>query len=172
MTTLELRSPTTEATRALGRALARHLRPGDVLSLAGELGAGKTCLVQGLAGGLGSEERVTSPTFLLARTLPTDPPLVHADAWRLDRVADLLDLGDEVLDDDSVTVLEWGDAVAAVLPADRLEVTLALAADADLTQQGEADLPRDVTLVGHRDWAPRLAAAAADLRVALAGTDA
>jgi len=165
---LALRSATADATRALGAAIAHLLRPGDVLALAGELGAGKTCLVQGIARALGHTERVTSPTFLLARTLPTDPPLVHADAWRLDRMADLFDLGDEVLDDDVVTVLEWGDAVDAVLPADRLQVTLALAHDAPLDVPGDVDLPRDVLLVAHGGWVERLTAAEPALRAAVA----
>jgi tRNA threonylcarbamoyladenosine biosynthesis protein TsaE len=165
--TLALTSPTAGTTRALGRALGALVRPGDVLALAGELGAGKTCLVQGVAAALGHDGRVTSPTYLLARTLPTDPPLVHADAWRLDRVADLLDLGDEVLDDDVVTVLEWGDAVEAVLPVDRLEVRLVLAVDELDAGSDDDDLPRTVTLVGHGDWARRLDDAAGALGAAV-----
>lgn len=127
--------------------------------LAGELGAGKTCLVQGLAAALGSDERVTSPTYLLARRLATTPPVVHADAWRLDRVGDLLDLGDELLDDDVVTVLEWGDAVAAVLPDDRVELDLVVVGD-------DADAPRRITVRGRGGWSSRLEAVAPALHAA------
>lgn len=155
---LTLVSGSPDATRALGAALASALRPGDVVVLAGELGAGKTCLVQGLAAALGHDGRVTSPTFLLARRLDTTPPVVHADAWRLDRVGDLLDLGDELLDDDVVTVLEWGDAVAEVLPTDRVEVDLVVDGD-------HADAPRRVTVSGIGSWAQRLV----DLSEALHG---
>jgi len=147
--TLTLVSRSPDATRALGAALAGAVQPGDVVVLAGELGAGKTCLVQGFAAALGHDDRVTSPTFLLARRLDTEPPVVHADAWRLDRVGDLLDLGDDLLDDDVVTVLEWGDAVAAVLPADRIEVDLVVDGD-------HADAPRSITLTGRGAWAERL----------------
>lgn len=154
-----------DATRALGAALATELQPGDVVVLAGELGAGKTCLVQGLAAALGHDGRVTSPTFLLARRLDTVPPVVHADAWRLDRVGDLLDLGDELLDDDVVTVLEWGDAVAEVLPADRIEVDLVVDGD-------HADAPRRVTVTGSGTWQQRLDGLAGALHAAVDAPDA
>lgn len=158
---LTLVSGSPDATRSLGAALAAALRPGDVVVLAGELGAGKTCLVQGLAAALGHDDRVTSPTFLLARRLETTPPVVHADAWRLDRVGDLLDLGDELLDDDVVTVVEWGDAVAEVLPTDRIEVDLVVDGD-------HADAPRQVTVTGRGAWAQRLDDLADALRSAVA----
>lgn len=167
--TVQLVSSSPASTRAVGAVLAAALRPGDVVVLAGELGAGKTCLVQGLAAALGHDDRVTSPTFLLARRLDTTPPVVHADAWRLDRVGDLLDLGDELLDDDVVTVLEWGDAVAEVLPADRVELDLVI--DGDLLEESPmaaADASRTITLTGHGAWADRLAALADDLRAAVA----
>ena len=157
--TLVSRSP--DATRALGAALAAALRPGDVVVLAGELGAGKTCLTQGLAAALGHTDRVTSPTYLLARRLATTPPVVHADAWRLDRVGDLLDLGDDLLDDDVVTVLEWGDAVAEVLPDDRLELDLVVDGD-------DADAPRRVAVTPHGGWAARLNEVAPAMRAAVA----
>ncbi len=164
---VQLASGTPDATRRVGAALAAALRPGDVVVLAGELGAGKTCLVQGLAGALGHAGRVTSPTFLLARRLDTTPPVVHADAWRLDRVGDLLDLGDELLDDDVVTVLEWGDAVAEVLPTDRVELDLVIAGDLlASTPADAADAPRHITVTGHGAWAARVAALADDLRAA------
>ena len=167
--TLTLTSTTPTATRAVGAALAAALRPGDVVVLAGELGAGKTCLVQGLAAALGHTDRVTSPTFLLARRLDTTPPVVHADAWRLDRVGDLLDLGDELLDDDVVTVLEWGDAVAEVLPGDRVELDLVIAGDLQAaTPADAAAAPRTITVTGHGAWGGRLADLAADLEAAAA----
>lgn len=159
---VRLRSTSPATTRAVGAALARELRAGDVVVLAGELGAGKTCLVQGIAAALGHHGRVTSPTFLLARRLDTTPPIVHADAWRLDRVADVLDLGDELLDDDVVTVLEWGDAVAEVLPDDRW--TIELVVDGD-----DADAPRVLDVSAGGDAADRLEAVAGELGAAASG---
>lgn len=120
-----------EATRALGARLAPALRAGDLLVLSGPLGAGKTSLVQGLAAGLGVRGRVTSPTFVLARTHPGPLPLVHVDAYRLrDGGAAALDL--DHLDDldldtaltDAVTVVEWGEGLVEALADARLSVLL------------------------------------------------
>lgn len=124
---VETRDP--ERTRALASAIAPLLVAGDVVALAGELGAGKTCLVQGLAAGLGVAERVTSPTFVLVRSYRGRLPLVHCDVYRLERLADVTDLGDEVMDPDAVTCIEWGDTVAPLLPEDLL--TLEVAIDGD-----------------------------------------
>jgi tRNA threonylcarbamoyladenosine biosynthesis protein TsaE len=116
-------------TRRVAAQVARHLRPGGVVSLSGELGAGKTCFVQGVATELGVEVPVTSPTFVLVKHYAGRLPLVHCDVYRLDRLSDLLELGDEVLAPDVVTLVEWGDAVAALLPTDRVEVDLRSASD-------------------------------------------
>lgn len=140
---LLLRSSDPDQTRALAAAVASVLAPGDVVALSGELGAGKTCFVQGAAARLGIEGRVTSPTFTLVRTYLDAPvPVVHCDVYRLDRLQDVLDLGDEVLAPDVVTFVEWGDAIASVLPDDRLEieVTIADAGDPDgVPEPGDAD---------------------------------
>jgi tRNA threonylcarbamoyladenosine biosynthesis protein TsaE len=124
---LLLRSPDPDQTRALAAAVASVLTPGDVVALSGELGAGKTCFVQGAARRLGVEGPVTSPTFMLVRTYLDAPvPVVHCDVYRLNRLQDVLDLGEDVLAPDVVTFVEWGDAVATLLPDDRLEVELTL----------------------------------------------
>jgi len=138
---VELASASMADTGALGEALAAHLGPGDVVALAGPLGAGKTCLVQGIARGLGVRERVTSPTFVLVRRHAGRIPLVHCDVYRLDRVDDLHALDDDVLAPDVVTCVEWGDAVSAALPDERLDVTLALVGDG-------ADAARSIILEG------------------------
>ncbi len=121
---LELCSDSPETTRRIAAALADVLVAGDVVALSGELGAGKTCFVQGAASGLGVADAVTSPTFVLVRTYAGRVTLVHADVYRLHTLQDVHDLGDEVLAPDAVTMLEWGDAVAALLPDDRLEVEI------------------------------------------------
>ena len=127
---LELASPTAEDTRAIGAAVAPLLRPGDVIALTGELGAGKTTLVQGVAGALGYDGAVTSPTFTLVREYRTPTlPLVHADVYRLDRVQDALDLGLDETAEDGVLLIEWGDAVDALLPGDRMVVELSVRGD-------------------------------------------
>jgi tRNA threonylcarbamoyladenosine biosynthesis protein TsaE len=125
---LTLRSARPGDTRAIARAVAAALRPGDVVSLSGELGAGKTVFVQGVAEEFGVTERVTSPTFVLVRTYPGGRlPIVHCDVYRLDTLHHVLDLGDDVLAPDVVTLIEWGDAIGPLLPEERLEVELTLA---------------------------------------------
>lgn len=172
---LTLTTGDSHQTRAAGAAIASLLRAGDVVSLSGELGAGKTCFVQGAARALGVAGRVTSPTFMLVRVYDeADPPVVHCDVYRLDRLQDVLDLGDEVMAEDVVTFIEWGDAVGALLPADRLEVEVLLtsdgasggaavttadvaadtAGDADAEAAGEAT--RRVRVRGHGAWQRRL----------------
>lgn len=117
--------PTAEDTRAFGRALARVLRAGDLVVLAGPLGAGKTTLVQGIGAGLGVRGDITSPTFVIARVHQPDPArdgrvaLVHADAYRLGDAADpraeIDDLDLDTSVDDSVTVVEWGEGMVEQL---------------------------------------------------------
>ena len=123
--TIRLRTASAEATQAVAEALAGQLRPGDLLLLVGDLGAGKTTFAQGLARGLGVTERVTSPTFTLARTYAGRLALHHVDVYRLDRMAEVGDLAlGELIDSRGVTVIEWGDAILAALPPDYLEVRL------------------------------------------------
>jgi tRNA threonylcarbamoyladenosine biosynthesis protein TsaE len=130
---LVLRAPTAEDTRAIGAALAPLLRPADAIALTGELGAGKTTLVRGLAGALGYEGPVASPTFTLVREYRAPGlTLLHADVYRLDRVQEVVDLElAEMLGEDGVLVVEWGDAVESLLPEDHLVVELTVPGDGD-----------------------------------------
>jgi len=122
---LELRAPTAQDTRTIGEAMAPLVEPGDAFALTGELGAGKTTLVQGLARGLGFDGPVLSPTFTLVREYATGRlPIIHADVYRLDRVQDVVDLGLEESAEGGVLLVEWGDAVEALLPAGHLVVEL------------------------------------------------
>jgi len=112
-------------THALAERIGSLLRAGDVVVLAGELGAGKTVFAKGLARALGISEPVVSPSFTIVREYDAPLPLVHVDVYRLDHVQELHDLGfDDLVGGDSVTVVEWGDRVRAVLPPDRLDVRL------------------------------------------------
>jgi tRNA threonylcarbamoyladenosine biosynthesis protein TsaE len=119
-------------TRALGEALAPILRAGDVVSLTGDLGAGKTTLVQGIAGALGVTDPVVSPTFTLIREYRGTMPIYHLDVYRLDRIQDVIDLGfDELLDEDALIVIEWGDAIEGLLPERHLQIKLSIPGDDD-----------------------------------------
>jgi tRNA threonylcarbamoyladenosine biosynthesis protein TsaE len=112
------RSP--EETIALGERLSRGLRPGDCLALVGELGAGKTTLIKGIARGLGiSEDEVISPTFMLIREHRGGRlPLYHVDAYRISRPEELQEIGLEeyLLSDEGITVIEWADRVRKIIP--------------------------------------------------------
>lgn len=107
-----------EATIALGVRLADALQSGDVLALYGDLGAGKTHLVKGIASGLGvRQEDVTSPTFTLIQEYPTDPPLYHLDVYRIEHLSELERLGvDEYLHGDGICVVEWPERMESLLP--------------------------------------------------------
>lgn len=118
-------SSSPEDTRALAAAVARVVRPGDVIVLSGDLGAGKTCFVQGAAWALGVTAGVTSPSFVLVREYAGAIRIVHADVYRLNSLNELFDLGyEDLFAADAVAFIEWGDAVDRALPPDRLEVTL------------------------------------------------
>lgn len=108
---------TPESMRCLGSRLGGLLRPGDVVCLNGELGAGKTTLAQGIALGLGVAEPVTSPTFTIIHEYQGRLPLYHMDAYRLANPLELADLGlDEYLYGNGVTVIEWAGKVIDLLP--------------------------------------------------------
>ncbi len=113
-------------TATVAAALAALVRPGDVLVLAGEMGAGKTTFMKAFAAALGFDGPVTSPTFTLVQHYVGGRLDVHhVDVYRLDRVGELHDLGlGELLDAGGVVCVEWGDVVATALGEDRLEVRL------------------------------------------------
>jgi tRNA threonylcarbamoyladenosine biosynthesis protein TsaE len=123
---LVVRTRTAEDTVALGDALGPLLRVHDVLALSGDLGAGKTTLVRGIAHGLGAQEHVASPTFTLVREYVSGRiPVAHVDVYRLDRVQDVVDLAlDELEDGRCVLIVEWGDAIEELLPDDLLQIQM------------------------------------------------
>jgi tRNA threonylcarbamoyladenosine biosynthesis protein TsaE len=117
-------------TKAIGAAVAGLLDPGDVVGLTGDLGAGKTRLVQGAAAALGVEGPVLSPTFMLVREYDGDLAVHHVDAYRLSGPLELEDLGlEDVLSADAVVFVEWADRVMAALPDSWLELGLRIRDD-------------------------------------------
>jgi tRNA threonylcarbamoyladenosine biosynthesis protein TsaE len=114
-----------DETRGLAAALADLARPGDLVLLSGDLGAGKTAFAQGFGRGLGVTEQITSPTFTLAQEYEGRLRLHHLDVYRIEQLADVAGLGlAELLDDGGVVLIEWGDAILPALPSDFLEVRL------------------------------------------------
>ncbi|MER5459325.1 tRNA (adenosine(37)-N6)-threonylcarbamoyltransferase complex ATPase subunit type 1 TsaE [Streptomyces sp. NPDC002668] len=145
-TTARLGVESPEQMQELGRRLAKLLRPGDLVMLTGELGAGKTTLTRGLGEGLGVRGAVTSPTFVISRIHPSltgGPALVHVDAYRLGGGLDEMeDLDLDVSLPESVVVVEWGDGKVEELTEDRLRVLIhRVVGDTD-------DDRREVTLTG------------------------
>jgi tRNA threonylcarbamoyladenosine biosynthesis protein TsaE len=152
-------------TEALGAALGQLLLPGDVLALVGDLGAGKTCLARGVARGLGIDEPVTSPTFILVAQYSSAAgfPLYHADCYRFEQATtEAMDIGlDELLLDDGVAIVEWAERIEALLPADHLRITIEVIDDtrrrlifeahgpsaAQLVKQLPAHLPGEFSMV-------------------------
>ncbi|GHF57592.1 tRNA threonylcarbamoyladenosine biosynthesis protein TsaE [Streptomyces mashuensis] len=148
--------------RELGRRLSGLLRPGDLVLLSGELGAGKTTLTRGLGAGLNVRGAVTSPTFVIARVHPPlgdGPALVHVDAYRLSGGLDEMeDLDLDVSLPESVIVVEWGDGKVEDLSEDRLRVVIERAVGADAPDPddaaGDHEDVRTVTVTGIGDrWA-------------------
>jgi len=140
----------TDETLALAGSVGELLRPGDVVSLVGGLGAGKTVFARGVARALGVTDPVVSPSFTIVREYEGRVPFVHIDVYRVDKIQELHDLGfEELVRDDAVTLVEWGDAIDTLLPGDRLDVRLAA---------GDGDDERVVELEGRgRSWRARAA---------------
>ena len=146
--------PTAGAMRDLGARLATLLRPGDLVVLGGDLGAGKTTFTQGIGAALGVRGAVTSPTFVIARVHPAldgGSALVHVDAYRLGSLAEVDDLDLDASLAESVTVIEWGEGLVEDLAPDRLEVRLrrphGSAGGPDDAATGQ-DAPRTVGFAG------------------------
>ncbi len=129
--------------RQLGAKLAAHLKPGDLVVLRGNLGAGKTALTQGIGEFLGIKD-VTSPTFVIARSHKGKIPLMHVDAYRLlDSGTNNFEIDDLDLDTSragAITVIEWGESVAARLNEDYLLIDISF---------GKGEDERNVEFVGH-----------------------
>lgn len=118
-----LKSSSSNQTKKLAKSLAKFLISGDIISLTGDLGAGKTCFTQGLALGLGVDLSITSPTFNILKEYQARLLLYHFDAYRIESVNDFFEIGyEEYFFGDGVTVVEWGDKIKSLLPDEYLEI--------------------------------------------------
>jgi tRNA threonylcarbamoyladenosine biosynthesis protein TsaE len=138
------RTTDVEGTRSLAGAVAGLCAPGDIVLLAGDLGAGKTAFAQGFGAALGVDEPITSPTFALLRQYPCGHgavrTLLHADVYRLDHLQEIVDLGlGELVEDGGVAVVEWGDVAEPVLGSESLTVHIVAGADPTDPDDAEAD---------------------------------
>ena len=124
---MERYSASEQETEAIGRELAQRLAPGAVVAFTGDLGAGKTAFVRGMAQGLGISQRVTSPTFTIVNEYEGGRlPLFHFDMYRLDDADALFDIGwEDYLDRGGVCAVEWSEQVADAMPEDTIYVSIA-----------------------------------------------
>lgn len=130
MNTLNFKTYSAEETQKFGTRLGKLAEPGDIFLLIGELGAGKTCLTQGIAYGLDIHEYTLSPSFVIMRELHGRLPLYHMDFYRLDNITEISDLGlDDYLFGDGVCVIEWANKGITVLPEDHLLIKIDYLAD-------------------------------------------
>ncbi|MCF2514109.1 tRNA (adenosine(37)-N6)-threonylcarbamoyltransferase complex ATPase subunit type 1 TsaE [Sphingomonas sp. G124] len=138
------------ATLALGRKLAKALKPGDVVTLSGELSAGKTTLVRGLLAGLGYAGEVPSPSFAIVQPYESlSPPVWHVDLYRIDNPSDLDELGLEEICGDGVLIVEWPEHTGRDAWPHALALSLAVAED------GTRALTAEVPTAWEGRWPPR-----------------
>lgn len=132
MSNFELVSKSPEQTQELGKHIGELAQPGDVFLLVGQLGAGKTCLTQGIAWGLDIQEYTLSPSFVIMRELYGRLPLYHIDLYRLDRIEETMDLGlDDYLYGKGVCVVEWAEKALSILPVENLRIDINYLSDTE-----------------------------------------
>jgi len=126
----EITSRSPEETQEFGARLGELAHPGDCFLLVGKLGAGKTCLTQGIARGLGIREYAASPSFVVVRELYGKLPLYHMDLYRLDNLEEIADLGlDDYLYGQGVSVVEWAEKGLSLLPPEHLLIEMSYLSD-------------------------------------------
>ncbi|MBA7597580.1 tRNA threonylcarbamoyladenosine biosynthesis protein TsaE [subsurface metagenome] len=126
----EITSNSPEETQEFGARLGQLAQPGDVFLLVGKLGAGKTCLTQGIAWGLGIDEYAASPSFVLVRELYGRLPLYHVDFYRLENLEEIAELGlDEYFYGNGVSVVEWAEKALSLLPPEHLLIEMEYISD-------------------------------------------
>ena len=165
---------TEDAMLRFGRALAASLRAGDLVLVSGPLGAGKTTLARGIGAGLGVRGPIASPTFIIARTHPSEvggPDFVHVDAYRLGSLAEIDHLDLDTSLEDAVTLVEWGEGKAEALASSRLLVAIERERGVTEDHAGGDDSGgggmRTLTIVGEGErWAGFDLAALADFEAA------
>ena len=122
---LSITSRSADETHAIGRVMGANAQPGDLFLLTGPLGAGKTCLTQGIAWGLGVKERPRSPTFVLLARYRGRLTIHHADLFRIEGTADALSLGlEDCLNDEDVCIVEWADRAPELFVEPSLHVSM------------------------------------------------
>jgi len=147
-TDYELISRSPEETQRLGTYIGQLAMPGDIYLLVGNLGAGKTCLTQGIAWGLDIKEYTLSPSFVIVRELYGRLPLYHIDLYRLDHIEEIADLGlDDYLYGHGVCVIEWAEKGLTLMPPEHLMIQISYLADNERSFQFKASGQRYLKMV-------------------------
>jgi len=150
---MKLISHSSEQTQKLGVNIGKLTLPGDVFLLTGDLGAGKTCLTQGIAWGLDIKEYAASPSFMLVRELYGRLPLYHIDLYRLDNLEEVEDLGlDEYLYGSGVCVVEWAEKALALLPGEHLLIKISYITDTERSFQLKSNGQRYLEILEQLKW--------------------
>lgn len=132
MSSLSLTTSSPEETRELGEYIGKLATPGSVFLLEGELGAGKTCLTQGIAWGLDINEYTLSPSFVIMRELYGRLPLYHIDLYRMDNIEESMELGlEDYLYGKGVCVVEWAEKALSILPEEHLIILIKYISDTE-----------------------------------------
>lgn len=155
---LAVRTRSVGETVSLGSHIGGILRPGEILLLVGDLGAGKTTFVRGLADGLGIAARPRSPTFTVVHTYDGGKyPLVHVDLYRLDSSGEVLSLGlEELLEPPAVSVVEWGEKATPIVGDDYLELDFAWEPSTANTPPDDGDDVRNIRFIPFGRWQQRM----------------
>ena len=147
--TIELRLNNTDETLKLGEIIGKSLNPGSIIALVGDLGAGKTVLVKGIAKGLGIDEEPNSPTFVIMNSYEGRLPLYHFDLYRLSDEEELLGIGyDEYFFGDGVAAVEWADRIEDIFPEHTINIEIKIPE----SESEDSEKQRDIRIEGVTKW--------------------
>lgn len=146
---MEIRVTDAEDTIKLGEIIGKTLTPGSIIALRGDLGAGKTVLVKGIARGLGIEDEPVSPTFVIMNAYEGAIPLYHFDLYRVSGADELMGIGaDEFLFGEGVSAVEWAERVDEILP----EYTIYIDIKMPSPENGATENTREIRIEGKKEW--------------------
>ncbi len=147
--TLELQLNNSDETFKLGEIIGKSLNPGSIIALVGDLGAGKTVLVKGIAKGLGVQEEPNSPTYVIMNSYEGRIPLYHFDLYRVSSEDELFGIGyDEYFFGDGVTAVEWADRVQGIFPEHTIKIEITIPE----SESEGSETTRNITIEGRREW--------------------
>ncbi|GJM14690.1 MAG: hypothetical protein DHS20C13_00170 [Thermodesulfobacteriota bacterium] len=147
--TIELHLNNTDETLKLGEIIGKSLNPGSIIALVGDLGAGKTVLVKGIAKGLGIDEEPNSPTFVIMNSYEGRLPLYHFDLYRLSDEEELLGIGyDEYFFGDGVAAVEWADRIENIFPEHTIDIEIKIPE----SESEDSEKQRDIRIEGVTKW--------------------